>query len=298
MSICNRLLYRYKNGNYFISIYSDGTKIRKTFEDEFNPLFPESIDLKITNYCDQNCPMCHEMASLSGVHADLNWKFLHSLNRGTELAIGGGNPLAHPKLIEFLTLMKIKGVICNMTINSFHLIKDKEFVQSLIDKKLIYGLGVSVLYERDCDEVISFVRKNPNTVIHLIAGILDNRIINRLSDKDLKILILGYKTFGKGISYYSDEVEKKINYIKDNLLEISKHFLVVSFDNLAISQLDIKNQISESDFNKYFMGEDGMFTMYIDLVKEEFSVSSITKERYKIKDNIIDMFKIVRKKNI
>ena len=54
MSIFSKILYQYKNGNYFVTIYPDGTKIRKTMDDDFIPIFPESIDLKITNYCENN----------------------------------------------------------------------------------------------------------------------------------------------------------------------------------------------------------------------------------------------------
>ena len=54
------LLGAYKNGNYRTLILSDGTKIRKTNDDEFVPDFAENMDIKITNKCNMNCPMCHE----------------------------------------------------------------------------------------------------------------------------------------------------------------------------------------------------------------------------------------------
>ena len=48
----------YKNGNYNVTILSDGTKIRRTDEDEFIPEFPENADVKITDKCSQGCPFC------------------------------------------------------------------------------------------------------------------------------------------------------------------------------------------------------------------------------------------------
>ena len=69
----------------------------------------------------------------------------------------------------------------------------------------------------------------------------------------------------------------------------------ISFDNLAIEQLKLESKINPDDFNNYYMGDDGMFTMYIDLVKEEFSVSSITKIRYPLLNNIFDMFDKIKK---
>ncbi len=294
MSIFSKILYRYKNGNYFVTIFPDGTKIRKTMDDDFIPLFPESIDLKITNYCENNCPMCHESSDLNGKHANLNHPFLTTLHKGTELAIGGGNPLSHPQLNTFLHLMKLKGVICNMTVNEVHFIKNKERIKKLIDDKLIYGLGISLFNEEYCDEIINFACENKNTVIHLIACIVDEKLINRLYDKDLKILLLGYKTFGRGISYFNNLITDNINYLKDNLNDISTHFKIISFDNLAIEQIMVQNKMTQEEFEKYYRGDDGSFTMYIDLVKEEFGISSISNTRYKLKDSIVDMFKIVR----
>ena len=48
----------YKNGNYIVTILEDGTKIRKTGEDEFIPKFSENIDCKITDKCSQMCKFC------------------------------------------------------------------------------------------------------------------------------------------------------------------------------------------------------------------------------------------------
>lgn len=49
---------RYKNGNYIVTIMSDGTKIRMTEADEFIPAFAENCDVKITSKCSIGCPFC------------------------------------------------------------------------------------------------------------------------------------------------------------------------------------------------------------------------------------------------
>ena len=40
-------LGNYKNGNYTVNIYDDGTKIRETDENEFIPEFAECIDVNL-----------------------------------------------------------------------------------------------------------------------------------------------------------------------------------------------------------------------------------------------------------
>lgn len=288
-----KILGKYRNGNYNVVIFDDGTKVRETNDDKFIPEFPECMDVKITNYCDRNCPFCHEASSTSGEHGDiLNAKFIDSLNPYTELAIGGGNPLSHPDLMQFLQNLKDKKIIANMTINQVHFEQNAELIDELISKDLIKGLGVSLV--NPTDEFINKISNYKNAVIHVINGVVKISDLKKMYDKGLKILILGYKQFRKGNDYYSASVEFNKTFMKLKLSEILKHFKVVSFDNLAIEQLEVKNLMSEKEWNDFYMGDDGQFTMYIDMVQKKFTKSSITSERFELMDNIKDMFKIVK----
>lgn len=287
-----KVLNNYKNGNYKVSIYADGTKIRYGKVDKFEPEFPESIDLKITNYCDKGCKFCHENSTIDGKHAKLDEPFLGTLRAGTELAVGGGDPLSHPDLIEFLTRMKRQGVICNITVNQQN---DLGVLQTLVTCGLIYGVGISCFkYDQ---KVIDFAIKNPNTVLHVINGVITEEEVRQFFNKKLKILILGYKTIRRGKKYFennSESVEKNKKDTFDNLLEIMNNFAVVSFDNLAIKQLNPSRLLSKEMYDKHYMGDDGDFTMYVDLVNKEFAVSSTREKRFALLDNIDDMFDRVR----
>ena len=61
-----KLLGEYQNGNYSVKIYDDGTKIRENDFNFFEPEYPESMDMKITNACDMMCPFCHEASVPNG----------------------------------------------------------------------------------------------------------------------------------------------------------------------------------------------------------------------------------------
>ena len=301
------LLYDYLNGNYRVKIYSDGTKERILEDKEinFNPLYPESIDLKITNCCDLCCDYCHEKSNIFGVNGNLNLPFLDSLPRGIELAIGGGNVFEHKDLENFLVRMKDNDVICNITINHYHFITNLEKIKYFIDKKLVRGVGVSLPnnYKKDIEKLRTLVYvlnnydfKN-NIVLHCIAGVTEIRVLQFLSRElkhNKKLLILGYKKVGRGEKFYENEnklIDKKIEEYKNNLLLIQCNFEVVGFDNLAIEQLNVKFS------NDEYMGGDGEFSMYIDLVSETFSVSSSTKENSKeIRFNYLkEMFQEVKR---
>ena len=281
------LIALYQNGNYAVKLYSDGTKIKQTLDDAFIAAFPDSIDLKITNYCDQNCPMCHEKSNENGQHADLDAPFLKTLKNGTELAIGGGNPLSHPNLLPFLNRMKAQGVICNLTINENHLSTYNDLVLKIIREKLIYGLGISIKsYNK---QALSFAMGYSNTVLHVINGIFTD--YDKIASKNVKILILGYKMVGRGVAYFNDEIKAQMNITKEILPSLFGKFRRISFDNLAIEQLNVKAQIPKEDFEGMYMGDDGEGTMYIDLVSKEFAKSSTSTERYPLQNEIIPMFK-------
>lgn len=194
-----------KNGNY--TMYLDletGTKIRKNDLDFFDPEKPESMDIKITNKCDMGCAFCHENSTPDGLHGDImNLKFIETLLPYTELAIGGGNPLTHPDLIPFLEKCKALKLVPSMTINQYHFMKPEyqELIDKLVNEKLIYGLGVSLTIASD--EFINKIKKYPNAVIHIINGVQALNQVKKLYDHNLKVLILGYKMFRRGVDYFS-----------------------------------------------------------------------------------------------
>lgn len=292
-------IVQYKNGNYtVIRDLDSGTLVKMNDLDFLEADFPDSFDLKITNSCDMGCKFCHENSLPNGKHGDImNAKFINTLHPYTEIAIGGGNPLEHPDLIAFLKKLKQLKMIPNMTINQVHFMKNKDLIKYLIDNELIYGLGVSLVSANE--SFINEISKYPNAVIHVINGVHSVDELKKLYDKGLKLLILGYKEFRRGKDYYSPEVIKEKNELYNNLKDLVRHFKVVSFDNLALKQLDPKRLLSEEEYNRYYMGADGQSTMFIDLVKEEFSTSSTTPEnkRHKLLDNIIDMFNIIKEEN-
>ncbi len=100
--------------------------------------------------------------------------------------------------------------------------------------------------------------------------------------------------FGKGEKYYNSEIESNKQHTKEILPSLLNKFDCVSFDNLALSQLDVKSIISKEDYESMFMGNDGEATMYIDLVNRQFAKSSTSVDRYPLETDIIPMFKTVK----
>ena len=141
----------YQNGNYTVELNLDnGTKTRENDLSFFKADFPECCDYKITNCCPfGNCQFCHENSTPTGKHGDIlgeqGLKVLESFHEYTELAIGGGDPLSHPDLIPFLRKCKELNLIPNMTVHQFAFMKNQELIKQLVNEKLIYGIGVSLV---------------------------------------------------------------------------------------------------------------------------------------------------------
>ena len=294
------LIGRYKNGNYDVRIYSDGTKVRDIDDEEpgFLPEFPESIDLKITNKCGMGCPFCHENSTPDGKHGDImHLPFIKTLHPYTEVAIGGGDPLSHPDLVPFLSELRELQVLPNITVNAVQFMENHGLLQTLAERKLLYGIGVSYTRPEDVDieEFINAVKPLKNAVIHVINGVISREMLQNLKDNDLKILILGYKDFRRGSDFWqlyeASDVQKQ-EELYELLPTMVKEgwFSCISFDNLAIEQLDVKRLMSKKMWKKFYMGNDGEFTMYVDAVNEKYAVSSVSEERCDLCDSIDEMF--------
>lgn len=295
------ILHQYTNGNTKVVLYDDGTKER-TFSGTPMITHPESIDVKITNYCDAGCSFCHEQSTMAGIHGDLDKlkNVLSELPAGVEIAIGGGNPLSHPLIVPFLEWMQGHGLITNITINQKHLAPYREMILSLIEKNLVKGVGISYSAETYMPDVEPILKASDNVVFHVIMGI--NRVddVEKLNNfcksfnKECKILILGYKVFGFGINYYL-----KNQKIEDNkyrwYTQLANYFktdnLTLSFDNLAIGQLNLRRYFTDEAWNRFYMGDDFVFTMYIDGVNQQYAPSSTSKTRASFNDSsLLDYF--------
>ena len=297
-------LGNYKNGNYTVTIYDDGTKVRETNDDKFIPNFAECIDVNLSYKCNVGCKFCYLNCNPRGKEADLKsentLKFLDSLKPYTEIALNLNN-YEMKGLKYFLTEAKKRNIIANVTVNIK--IIDLDYLLDLKKDNLIHGIGVSISDFNNLDkELILRLSKIDDIVFHLVAGIVTASDMIKLSEiADLKVLILGYKNIGKGETLLKNNfnIINNINLIKNNINGLKNFFKVMSFDNLAVKQLNLKETFKDI-FNDYYMGDDGQFTYYVDLVYNTFSKSSLDKDVvFKMQDfdfNSTRMFQYIRER--
>lgn len=301
-----KVLHQYVNGNTQVVLYDDGSKER-SYSGIAQPLHPESLDVKITNYCDAGCTYCHEKSTKAGQHGDLTelGNVLSVLPAGVEIALGGGNPLAHPELIPFLERLQAQGLVANITINQKHLKPFKDLILDLIKRDLVKGVGISYSAAAYLPDVVPILLESSNVVFHVIMGvnsvddIEDLRLFCTDFDRECKVLVLGYKHFGFGINYYL-----KNRHIEDNKYEwytqLAKYFkrndLVLSFDNLAIEQLKLQRYFTDEGWKTFYMGDDFVFTMYVDGVEKQYAPTSTSSNRVSFQEsNLLNYFQRNRK---
>lgn len=285
----------YKNGNYVVYINPEtGDKIRNSRGNKFMPSFAENCDVTITERCDGQCAFCYAGCTPDGKHGDLNAKFLDTLHPYTELAING-NDMSHPDLIPFLEKMKARMVFVNVTINQKHFEQHFELIKDLQQKGLIKGVGVSL--NKTTSQFIQRVKSVRNVVIHVINGIVTRDDWYNLQNNDLDVLILGYKTTGRGDDYLcknQGKVERNQEWLRESLPLSFNKFRTVEFDNLALEQLDVQSMVSEDLWNAHYMGDDGDFTFFINLVGGYFAENSTSSIHYPLMDDVVDMFNVIR----
>ncbi len=313
--------YIYKNGNHSVEIFNDGTKIRRTFDknaDHFTFDFAENADIKITDFCAEGCPFCHEGSSLRGKPADLRSMepLFRTLHGGTELAIGGGNALSHPDLEWFLNVLKEQKVLANITINQASLIRSEvDRLKNWQEKDLIHGIGISLTQPETFNAELAD-ELGENVVIHVIVGIMDYKYFPIL--KNRKVLILGYKNLRRGHDYLnipwmsgsgtmSNKIRKNQKLLIRKLPWLKENTKLMSFDCLGLEQVDPKRvlNISDGDFDLFFQGSDTdvldkdgnitCATFYINAVDKTCARMSTAalNQRFKFENNdkIDDLFK-------
>lgn len=294
--VCERKSMEYNLNDYLQHWKSRITKKEIIIEKQYvYNLETETHTYIANNYMVHNC---HEGSTPNGKLGDiLSEKFIDSMHPHTECSIGGGNVFEHPDLIPFLEKLKEKQVIPNITVNQIHFKKNMGLLHDLVDHKLVYGVGVSL--NDPSPEFISRIKEFPNAVVHTINGVLTPWQMEKLIGNDLKVLILGYKNLRRGTTYletHKANIASNQAFLEHNLSQLLSGVKVLSFDNLAIEQLHVKEKISPEKWEEFYAGDDGTNTFYIDMVERKFARSSTAPldKRYDLLDSVDEMFKVVR----
>lgn len=312
--------YQYINGNYFVMSRRDGSKVKRAlrFDEDLCADFPDSIDLKITNACSIGCKYCHE-SSVAGAKKFNLEKTIEVLDKlpkcGIEVAVGGGDIFDEDcisdaeKLVGWLRANNFQPRI---TVNYKTL--QREFDGDPISSYSIVAncyeaVGVSIEKIPVVDELFKSVCRLERSVFHIIAGIfpVDDimklyEIVNESAylDRPVRILILGYKQFGRAagtsvdLETWKKGIKRLIFEIRTGKTSEPNPNIVIGFDNLALEQLDIESSLLPDEWNNLFCGCDFSSSMYVDAVEETFGPTSRSPKEERVSwdsTSIVEYFK-------
>lgn len=84
---------------------------------------PESIHIYVSNICDQYCHGCYYRYSSENPKHFMEMSLLNKIVRDAkkakvfQIALGGGEPLLHPEILNIVKKVSSAGIICTMTTN-------------------------------------------------------------------------------------------------------------------------------------------------------------------------------------
>lgn len=210
------------------------------------------------------CPWCHEDSTPYGMLPDLSiflkYPFYESIHPFTEMAIGGGNVFESKDLIFLLEKNLERNIISNLTVNQTHAEEHAKQLKEWLSDGLVKGLGISFNNASKLNPLIDKL-DSENIVIHLIAGgqSFNKTILDALKDK--KILFLGYKDIRRGKDFKNNNSKMlcdNLSWLNENIQWFTDNTEVLSFDSLAVKQLNAKSLLDLDDktWNSLFQGYD------------------------------------------
>ena len=165
-------------------------------------------------------------------------------------------------------------------------------------------MGV-ILTDSEDKYFINHLQEFRDPTVIVTVGVFNGDDLDNLEGKNFNLLIKGYVSTENN-KEYSEEHARDLQYNRDWLIgsidsEFLPAFRSVAFDNLAISQLGLSDERftkKDEDHSNLYFAVDGEFSLYIDMVNNEFSSSEYSKDRHKIEKHMTSadkMFREIRK---
>lgn len=289
-------LSRYLNGNYYVEVYDDGTKVKVLADNkakEFIPAFPDSVILKLTHFSQTS----EQLVAIDGTEsisvvpgrtlANINYNpILMDLKPYTEVTIVD-KPLSHPAMLKFIQNLHGKQISVNLVVEQADLIEDMAhtgIVTQLVSGGHIKNLIV-ILSDSTDDGLFSVFKELANVIVQIP--------INKVTEDDLERLAINYVSLKLvGVANETDLASVDKDNILQKLKKVNHKFTVISFDKLAISQLGISDR--QIDKCSYFVCKtNSRHSMYIDLVTNIYAKTPYSANKFLIKtpnETLTDMF--------
>ena len=254
----------------------NGTKLRFAIGKYEKASKPELVDIKISDFCSMNCSFCYQASTIFGQHSTPeNVDFIVAelaKARVFEVAIGGGETLECPHIVETFEKFHAAGITPNFTT------KFPGLVRKLWPQigHLIGGFAYSAETPAQIRTTAKLFRNGKIPMakvnLHYVMGLGDRahfkEYLTAAEEVGMRVTLLGYKTSGRGkdlipfpYDWWIDVVDELIAAGKCPSLSIDTPLAEAYADQLPVD-------------STHFHILEGAYSMYIDAVSMEMGASS------------------------
>lgn len=250
---------------------------------------PRTLSIAITNDCNSNCPFCHISKGGDYLEKEYIFDVCQKFDKlgCFDIAIGGGEPLLHPDIIEICqTLWKKTQLGISITTNGILL--TKKLIEKIKDSLSFLRISVDSInpltYENIRGIKFSKLRKN----ILKLKGNIDfgiNMVITKVTIKELDMMLLFVKEIGAEELLLLPKIENgEISLKKDDLKTLEK-WINNNHDSFSIRILEqVRSKI---DIPTLF-NDDEYYSDYLYLSSKK----RLQRNSYEICGNALDVSKI------
>ena len=205
----DRLRCRESGGRWTLYNVETGSKIRFSLDESPDPgedPVPALVDLKITQWCGETCNFCYQGSTTRGKHAEFERvrDLLSAMGKSGvfEVALGGGEPTAHPNFVEILRAACDAEITPNFTtFRATNVIRD-----AAVGDAVAKYCGSFAFSSLDSEEIAWASAWNkehvhPTATLQVPMGCyprdLVATMIGKACDSDVPVTLLGYKPVGR-----------------------------------------------------------------------------------------------------
>lgn len=258
---------------------------------------PELVDIKLTDWCDLACKFCYQDSTKKGQHAPysaINRILIDLSMAGVfEVALGGGEPMAHPEFSLILQRCKELDIVPNFTTRNYEALTTERFKEFA---KQCGSIGVSIATPEDVaalmaiEDKITVYRDKLTLQVAMGAQSRDDfqsmltmlKETNRFSG----LIMLGYKDVGRGYRAKGNRWYQDGNILQGDVIGMAKRFLQGtkerSWDDEAWTfsmdtqmARDTKNMLEYHGVSPLlYLENEGRVSCYIDAVSMQIAPSS------------------------
>lgn len=272
--------------------YCDYTPVKMVLQmREGAEVLPSSCDMKITHYCEHSCKWCYQNCNQrprgdhNGAPIERIMEFANQNYNIMEYALGGGDPLTHPKFKEIVTYLHKNGRLVNFTTRGVSGIKDLldvpfDAIATSADdlSEMTWKAGALKMFRSFKNYGVS-AHVHLITWPHIVKDIVDNisEVEDVLSDTGCKLVLLAPKM---GTNPYAKKFWKQSlrksggrERYDDNMIKMLNEWRLAI--NTAVDTPIMRCYKDHIDFDPmYHFTTEGDMSIYYDAVEDKVYNSS------------------------